>query len=154
MNWHKFKAHVKAGVPVWYTPQEKRRTFESLNDQTVEIWVRKAARPQGTQTMRWYRGVVIPDIARACGYSDPDDFERVHQSLAWKFLRMADDQMGFPRRRSTSKGDINQEEMSAYVSQVVEHAESTIPGCRVRRPNEIEDWDHVYEYQFDDEEAA
>ena len=154
MSWHKFRAQIVRGVPQWFTKAEKARVMTALEGTTVDIWIRAAAKPQGTQTMRYYRGVVIPDIARACGYTDPDDFDRVHQSLAWKFLRMADDPLGFPRRQSTAKHKMDQEQMSAYVNQVIDHAESSIPGCRVRRPNEVEDWDAVYEHPFDDEEAA
>ncbi len=107
-----------------------------------EYTIRPKRKRQSSQVMRYYRGVVVPDIAEACGYSDPDDFSAVHESLAWKFLRIADHaQLGFPRRRSTAKGDMAADEMSVYVNKCIDWAESSIPGCRVRRPGEIGDWD-------------
>jgi len=100
-------------------------------------------KPQGFQSMRYYRGVVVPDIAQACGYTDPEDYPEVHEALAWKFLQISNHpQFGYPRRRSTSKQDMSQEEMTAYIDQCITYAETSIPGCRVRRPDEI-DWDHV-----------
>src|SRR3990167_2710947 len=90
----------------------------------VLVSVRKAPRRQGFQSMRYYRGVVVPDIAKATGVIDPDDFESVHEGLAWKFLRIADGPMGEPRRRSTAKDDLTQEEMTAFIDQCIQWAES------------------------------
>jgi hypothetical protein len=102
------------------------------------VTVKKAKR-QGSQQMRYYRGVVIPDIAIACGYSDPDDYESVHEGLAWKFLRIADGPFGEPRRRSTAKDDLTSQEFSDYVTNVITFAETSIPGCKIRRPDEVDD---------------
>lgn len=105
---------------------------------------KRKRKPQQGQSRRYYRGVVIRDIAEACGYSDPDDYPDVHEALAWKFLRIADHpQFGTPRRRSTAQADMDEAEMSAYITQCIEYAESSFPGCKVRRPDEIENWDHV-----------
>lgn len=106
---------------------------------------------QGDASMRYYRGVVVPDIARACGYADPDDWSGVHESLAWKFLRLPDHpQLGYPRRRRTRKDDMSAEEMTAYISQVIEWAESSIPGCKVRRPDEF-DAEETFDPGWDEE---
>lgn len=123
---------------------DKRREFaewvKKFAGHEVVLTVKKRQHGQGSQSMRYYRGVVIPDIAEACGYIDPDDFESVHDSLAWKFLRIDDHpEFGTPRRRSTSKGDMSQEELTAYIDKVILYAETSIPGCRVRRPNEAEE---------------
>lgn len=104
----------------------------------VVLTVKRKPRIQGTQAMRFYRGVVVPDIAHACGYTDPDEYADVHTGLAWKFLRLPDGPFGEPRRRSTAKDDMTQEEMSAYIDQVITYAETSIPGCRVRRPHEVD----------------
>lgn len=105
----------------------------------VVVTVKRRPRRQGTQAMRYYRGVVVPDIAHACGYTDPDDFETVHDALAWKFLRLPDHpQLGTPRRRSTAKDDLTMAEMSHYIDEVITYAETTIPGCRIRRPEELD----------------
>lgn len=115
-----------------------------------ELVVRVSRRPsrQGTQAMRYYRGVVVPDIATACGYTDPDDYESVHDALAWKFLRLPDHpQLGTPRRRSTGKDDLTAEEMSAYLDQVIQYAETTIPGCTIRRPEDV-DFDRIVDPEW------
>lgn len=105
----------------------------------IVLTVKRRPRPQGTQAMRYYRGIVVPDIARACGYADPDDWEAIHDALAWKFLRLPDHpQLGTPRRRSTAKADLTQEEMSQYLDQVMMYAETSIPGCHIRRPEDVE----------------
>jgi hypothetical protein len=126
---------------------DRRRDFAAWVKQfagrEVVLTLKKRPTRQGTQLQRYYRGVVVPDIAEACGYSDPDEYEDVHQGLAWKFLRLPDGPFGEPRRRSTAKSDMSSEEMSAYVNDVIQYAETSIPGCRVRRPNEVE-VDDVY----------
>lgn len=119
----------------------------------LEMRLRAQPKRQGTQSMRYYRGVVVPDIAAACGYTDPEDWAAVHESLAWKFLRLPDHELGYPRRQSTRKDSLDQAEMSAYIDQVIAWAESSIPGCRVRRPNEV-DLDQVYAPDYDAEAAA
>jgi hypothetical protein len=118
----------------------------AFKGEEVLVTIKKKPRFQGTQSMRYYRGVVIPDIAEACGY-DPDDegeCEQVHESMAWKFLRISDHpELGYPRRRSTAKDDMSQDEITAYIDKVIEYAEREIVDCRVRRPHEV-DMDKVY----------
>lgn len=109
----------------------------------IVVTVKRRPRPQGDQVMRYYRGVVVPDIADASGVLDPEEFENVHNGLAWKFLRLPDGPMGEPRRRSTSKSDLSAEEMSRYVDDCILWAETSIPGCHVRRPHEV-DVERVY----------
>ena len=100
----------------------------------VVITVKKRPHQQGSQSLRYYRGVVVPDIAEASGTLDPDEFENIHQGLAWRFLRLPDGPMGDPRRRSTGKDEMSQEDITAYITKCIEWAESSIPGCVVRRP--------------------
>lgn len=104
----------------------------------VVVTVKKRPKRQGDQSMRYYRGVVIPDIAAACGYIDPDDFRDVHEGLAWKFLRLPDGEFGQPRRMSTSKSEMPQDVMSKYIEDVITWAETSIVGCRVRRSEEVD----------------
>lgn len=130
-----------------------RAYVQRFAGQDVVLLVKRKPKRQGNQAMRYYRGVVVPDIAAACGYSDPEDWPQVHESLSWKFLRIDDHpQLGYPRRRSTSKDDLSSDEMTAYISQCIEWAESSIPGCRVRRPHEI-DTDEIYAPDYDTEAA-
>jgi hypothetical protein len=102
---------------------------------------------QGSQSMRYLRGVVIPDVAEACGYSDPDDYEQVWQGLAWKFLRLPDGEFGEPRRRSTAKDQMTQAEMTALIDQIITYAETSIPGCKIRRPEDVT-LDDVYDPEW------
>ena len=126
------------------TPGAQERNYRQCIEQLgegEEILMRLKSMPrrQGTQSMRYYRGVVVPDIAAASGITDPAEYQDVHEALAWKFLRIADHpQHGYPRRRSTSKDDMPQEDMTIYIDQCITWAESSIPGCRVRRPNEVD----------------
>jgi len=102
---------------------------------------------QGSQSMRYLRGVVIPDVAEACGYSDPDDYAQVWQGLAWKFLRLPDGEFGEPRRRSTAKDQMTQAEITALIDQIITYAETSIPGCKIRRPEDVA-LDDVYDPEW------
>lgn len=119
-------------------PDQFRNYVKKFAATEVVVMVKRRPRTQGNQAMRYYRGVVIPDIALASGVSDPDDYEGVHDALAWKFLRLPDSEYGTPRRRSTGKDDLSQEEMSHYIDDVITFAETSIPGCRVRRSEEVD----------------
>lgn len=115
----------------------------------IVLTVKRRPRRQGTQAMRYYRGVVVPAIAKASGYTDPDEWESVHDALAWKFLRLPDHpELGTPRRRSTRKDDLSAEDMTAFIDQVIAFAETSIPGCRVPRPEEC-DVETVYDPEWD-----
>ena len=142
----KHDGQLRLTAPIAY-----RQHIATLGDgEEVEVIIRKPAKRQGTQAMRYLRGVVIPDIAHASGITDPDDYEAVFQALAWKFLRKQDHPFGFPQRQSTSKDEMSEAEMSAFIDKVIAYAESPggIPGCRVRRPEEIEDWGRVPDYDW------
>jgi hypothetical protein len=107
-----------------------------------EVTIKRKSKRQGSQTLRYLRGVVIPDIAEACGYSDPEDYNDVYEGLMWKLFRLADGKFGEPRRMSFAKAVCPQELATDMVSKIIEHAETTIVGCRIRRPNEV-DMDNV-----------
>lgn len=135
-NWLAFiddSAHI--GV-------KERKAFlahvQSLKGQEVVLSLRKRPKRQGTQSLRYLRGVVIPDIAKACGYTDPDDYQAVYDGLMWKFRRLPDGPFGEPRRMSCAKDKMDQEAISELTSEIITYAETSIPGCRVRRPNEQE----------------
>lgn len=119
-------------------PQIFRDYVKKFAATEVVVTVKRKPRQQGNQSMRYYRGVVVPDIAQACGVADPDDYESVHDALAWKFLRLPDSEFGTPCRRSTGKDDLSQEEMTQYIENVIQYAEADIAGCRVRRSEEAD----------------
>lgn len=131
-----------------------KRFVAGLEDGTEwQVTIRPKQKRQGSQSLRYLRGVVIPDIAEACGYSDPDDYQDVYDGLMWKFYRLPDGPFGQPRRRSCAKDQMSQEEITEVISKFIEYAESSIPGCRVRRPNEI-DLDSMPVTWEPDKEAA
>ncbi len=113
-----------------------RSYIQKFKGQEIVVSIKKKPHRQGSQSMRYLRGVVIPDIAEACGYSDPDEYQSVYEAMAWKFLRLPDGEFGEPRRRSTSKDQMSQEEITKFIDQIITFAETTIPGCRIRRPEE------------------
>ncbi len=131
-------------------PASWRAHLRKFVGKSVLVSVKRKSERQGSQSMRFYRGIVVPDIARACGYSDPDDWQDVHDALAFKFLRLPDHpELGTPRRRSTAKDDLTAAEMTDYISACIEWAESSIPGCHVRRPDEVDDMGAIYAPEFD-----
>lgn len=116
-----------------------QRFAHSLEDGTEwEVTIRPKSRRQGSQTLRYLRGVVIPDIALACGYTDPDDYQSVYEGLMWKLFRLPDGAFHEPRRRSFAKDVCSQEQATEMVTTIIDHAETTIVGCKVRRPNEVD----------------
>jgi hypothetical protein len=131
-------------------PVSYQQAVDAIGDgEERQIVLRAVPKRQGSQAMRYYRGVVVPDIAAASGVDDPDDYQSVHEALAWKFLRIEDHpQFEYPRRRSTAKDDMTQEELTAYIDTCITWAETSIPGCRVRRPDDIDDWSQVPNYDW------
>lgn len=115
-----------------------REQWQRFKGCEVIITMKRKPRRQGSQSLRYLRGVVIPDIAEACGYSDPDDYQDVYDGLMWKFYRLPDGPFGQPRRQSCAKGKMTQEEISAVINTLIDYAETSIPGCRVRRPGEVD----------------
>jgi hypothetical protein len=110
-----------------------------------EMVIRKPRQRQGSQQLRYLRGVVIPDVANACGYSDPDDYQDVYEGLMWKFCRLPDGKFGEPRRESASHASMSMERLSQVIDQIITYAEAEIVGCRVRRPEEV-DLEQVPDY--------
>src|SRR5690606_3701610 len=103
-----------------------------------EYTIKPKSRRQGSQTLRYLRGVVIPDIAEACGYSDPGDYNDVYEGLMWRLFRLPDGPFGQPRRQSFAKAVCSQEMATDMVSKIIDHAETSIVGCKIRRLNEVD----------------
>ena len=115
-----------------------REQWQRFKGCAVTLTLSRTPKRQGTQSLRYLRGVVIPDIAEACGYADPDDYQSVYDGLMWKFYRLPDGPFGEPRRQSCAKGQMSQEEITAVIDTLITYAETSIPGCRVRRPAEVD----------------
>ncbi len=130
------------GRLVFDKPSEFRAYVKKFAADEVVVTVKRLPRAQGTQAMRYLRGVGIPDIEEACGYLDPDDYESVFEGLAWKFLRLPDGPFGEPKRESTAKGAMSAERMAEFIDKVITYAETTIPGCQIRRSEDV-DMDRV-----------
>ena len=119
-------------------PEQFRAYVAKFAATEVVVTVKRRPRSQGNQQLRYLRGVVIPDIAMACGYADPDDYESVYEGLMFKFARLPDGPFGEPRRKSCAKDKMPMDELSALIDTVITYAESTIPNCRIRRPEELD----------------
>lgn len=125
------------------SPAAFREYIAKFAASEVVVSVKKRPRRQGTQQLRYLRGVVIPDIAHACGYTDPDDYQSVYEGLMWKFARLEDGPFGEPRRESASKDSMSMERMKQLLDDIITYAETSIPNCRIRRPEEVADDDIV-----------
>ena len=119
-------------------PQLFRDYVKKFAASEVVVTVKKRPQRQGTQQLRYLRGVVIPDIANACGYTDPDDYQDVYEGLIWKFARLPDGPFGEPRRKSCAKDAMPMDELSALIDHIITFAETSIPGCKIRRPEEVD----------------
>ena len=65
-----------------------------------------------------------------------------------KFLRLPDGPFGEPRRQSTAKDAMSQEQMTALIDQIITYAETSIPDCRIRRPEDV-DMDKVIDPRWE-----
>lgn len=123
---------------------DKRKEFEvwikKFAGQELLVTVKKRPHPQGTQQLKYLRGVVIPDIAAACGYSaeDPDDCQEVYDGLMWRLFRLPDGPMGQPRRESCSKGEMSRERLTQVIDTIILWAETHVVGCTIRRPEDVD----------------
>jgi hypothetical protein len=128
-------------------PSAIRAYVKKFAADEVVVTVKKRPRSQGTQQLRYLRGVVIPDIAKACGYTDPDDYQDVYEGLMWKFARLPDGPFGEPRRESAAKSQMSMERLSQLIDEMIAYAETTIPGCQVRRSEDV-DMDTVVDQEW------
>jgi hypothetical protein len=125
-----------------------RAYIQKWKGQEIVVSVKRRPSNSTAKQFRYYRGIVIPDLALACGYVDPDEHESIHDAMAFKFLRLPDDQFGTPKRRSTSRDDLTREELATYIDQIIMWAETSIPGCHIRRPDEVDDMDRVVDQEW------
>ncbi len=96
-------------VRAWFT-----RYLLTLAGKSVEVTVRVHRRQRSSRQNRYYFGVVVPFIAEHCGYEK----DEMHELLAMRFLRVADDPItGSPRRRHTPQTDTK--EFSEYVDSCI-----------------------------------
>jgi hypothetical protein len=86
------------------------RHLQTLKDKPVTVTVKVYRKQRTDRQSRYYFGVVVPLIAEHCGY----DKQEMHELLAMRFLRVADDPVtGSPRRRHTPETDTK--DFSDYV---------------------------------------
>lgn len=113
-----------------------KRWLQKLSGQEVTVVVKRVSRLKTLPQLRYLRGVVIPDIARACGYEDPDEWQDVYEGLMFKFRRLADGPFGDPRRQSAA--DMTIDDMRLLIDEIIIYAETSIPDCQVRRPETVD----------------
>jgi hypothetical protein len=126
----------------WEAGKRLLGVLDRFRSQKVVITVRKWRQLKTLQQLRYLRGVVIPDIARACGEADPDCYQDYYEALMFKHRRLPDGPFGTPRRRSAA--DMTIDEMRLLIDEIILDAETTIVGCRVTRPDEA-DLENVYD---------
>jgi len=86
------------------------RQLQSLAGKPVDVTVRVHRHQRSRQANRFYFGVVVPLLAAYCGYEK----DEMHELLAMRFLRIADDPVtGSPRRTHTPETD--SKEFADYV---------------------------------------
>jgi hypothetical protein len=95
-------------------PADQRRGFDAwlqtLTGERVTVTVEKYRDRRSTRANRYYFGVVVKLLAEHCGY----EVDEMHETLAMKFLRIADCPVtGAPRRQRTPK--TSTQEFSNYV---------------------------------------
>ncbi len=72
------------------------RLMQELNGQDIDVTVTKHRAPMSDRSRRYYFSVIVPLIAEYCGYEK----DEMHEALAWRFLRIEDDDLtGTPRRK-------------------------------------------------------
>jgi hypothetical protein len=108
------------------------RHLAQLTGQAVDVIIR-VHRDQRTDSQnRYYFGVVVPLIGEHCGY----DKQEMHELLAMRFLRIADDPVtGSPRRRRTPH--TNTKEFAEYIDACVRFASQEL-GVYIPAPHESE----------------
>ncbi len=73
-----------------------QRVLKSFHGQDIDVTVMKHRAPMSDRSRRYYFSVIVPLIAEYCGYEK----DEMHEALAWKFLRIEDDDLtGAPRRK-------------------------------------------------------
>lgn len=116
------------------------KASKRLHGHEVLFTLKRRPTRQGNQQLRYLHGVVIPDIAEACGNNpeDPDECYEVYDALMWKLFRLPDGPMGQPRRESCAKDEMSTERLSQVIDAIIRHGETTIVGCTIRRPEDAD----------------
>ncbi len=94
------RARVDSMFPalVWDEPWDtlKQRLLSGLKGCDVDVTITKHKDAMSGRQRRYYFGAIVPLIAEYCGYEK----DEMHEALAWKFLRIEDDDLtGAPRRK-------------------------------------------------------
>lgn len=105
----------------------------------VEVTVRRKQRKKSNRQLNYYRGVVVPFIAREIGESN----DRTHELLQPKFFMYRDDK-GRPYIRSTRLDEWGSGEWEEKVQEIREWAHDYFSspenpnGLQIPLPNEVE----------------
>ncbi len=117
-------------------PAPYRAQVAKLLGDEVILSLKKRPKSKTPAQLRYLRGVVIPDIAKACGTLDPDDFQEIYEAILFKLRPVADGPFGLKRRALVR--DMSLEEVKSLIDDVILFAESTIVDCTIRRPEDVD----------------
>lgn len=128
-----FLGTVSDGGKLLLTPATRgllMKHLATLTRKPVVVTVAVHTPKRSDRASRYYFGVVVPLIAEHCGY----DKQEMHELLAMRFLRMADDPVtGSPRRQRTPETD--SKAFADYVDACIRFASEL--GIYVPQPGEV-----------------
>lgn len=105
---------LAGGLLVLDQPKEYARYVRAFASKHVELILKQRRAKRSDRANRYYFGVVVKLLAEHCGY----DAQEMHETLAMRFLRIADCPItGAPRRERTPKTD--SKEFSEYVDHCI-----------------------------------
>lgn len=93
-----------------------RELIAGVPDGPYVLKLEKPKAIRSTQANRYYWGVVIPLMAEHWGYTK----DGLHEALKWEFLRVENPDFPLPTVKSTA--DLNPEEFTKYLDQVMQLA--------------------------------
>lgn len=107
--------------------------IRALKGKRIGVTIGPETKENSRQQQRYYRGVVVPEIAKHIGES----VKYAHEILQYKFFTETDDN-GFTRVRSTKLGEWTTVEWEEKMDEIRQWAQDFL-GVRIALPNEIED---------------
>ena len=130
-----FPGHVSADGRILQLADPVRgliaRHLQTLAGKPVDVIVRPHRNKRSDRASRYYFGVVVALIAEHCGY----DKDELHELLAMRFLRIADDPVtGSPRRKRTPQTD--SQEFADYVDACIRFGAEL--GVYIPEPHAVE----------------
>lgn len=125
-----FRGRIEGGKLKLDHRDEFAALVKRLDGKEVELTLRRHRRQRSRNQNRYLHAVVIPILAKHCGYDD----EEMKTALKLRFLRCGDSEVnGLPRVRSTA--DLTTAEMAEFIDRIRQLAAEM--GCSIPSPNEV-----------------